>query len=453
MRLTSLIFLGLAVLALAGCGPVPLPGTGGELVVGTRNSPTTYYLDGEGHPAGFEYDLARRFAEEQGWNVRFVPMQGLDDLFSAVRRGKVHVAAAGLAVTEVRARQVSFSPSYGAVRELVVCREGAPLPARLEDLGGLRLEVVEGSSHAQRLQEAARRLPQLKWVEVETPGEEELLERVDSGLSDCTVADSDSLDVARNFHPSLREAFVLRDGQKLAWALKLGVDVTLSRRISAFFRKIEKSGELSRMRERYFGHVTRLEEADVRGVLERRVERLQPLRTHFYAGQGESGLDWRLLAAVAYQESQWDARAVSPTGVRGIMMLTADTADRLGVKDRLDPRESILGGARYLAHLKEEMNHAIPEPDRTWMALAAYNIGPAHLEDARTLARKLGKNPNSWRDMKEVLPLLARPDAYQSLRYGFARGGEARSFAENTRIYYDILTRFEPAYQSSWLLD
>jgi membrane-bound lytic murein transglycosylase F len=451
MRLTSLLLLGL--LGLTGCGPIPLPGSGGELVVGTRNSPTTYYLDGEGNPGGFEYDLARRFAEEQGWKVRFAPMDTLDDLYSAVRRGKVHVAAAGLSVTEERARQVTFGPSYGVVREVVVCREGVTLPARLEELGSLRLEVVEGSSHAQRLQEARRRLANLKWVEIQASGEEALLERVDAGLTDCAVADSDSLDVARNFHVALREAFFLAEKQKIAWAVKLGVDVNLSRRLSAFFAKIEKNGELARLRERYFGHVTRLEEADVRGVLERRVERLHPLRTHFYAGQAESGLDWRLLAAVAYQESQWDARAVSPTGVRGIMMLTADTADRLGVKNRLDPRESILGGARYLAHLKEEMDHTITEPDRTWMALAAYNIGPAHLEDARTLARKQGRNPNSWRDIKEVLPLLTRPEFHQGLRYGFARGGEARSFAENTRIYYDILSRFEPPYLRSWLTE
>jgi membrane-bound lytic murein transglycosylase F len=220
-----------------------------------------------------------------------------------------------------------------------------------------------------------------------------------------------------------------------------------SRQVVTFFKDMESSGELVRLKERYFGHVTRLQEADVLGVLEKRGTLLRDLLTHFHDAQSETGLDWRLLAAIAYQESQWDAHAVSPTGVRGIMMLTEDTADRLGVKDRLDARESILGGARYVIMLKSALPEDIPEPDRTWLALAAYNIGQGHLNDARGLARKLGKNPDGWRDMKAVLPLLSRSEYAGSLKYGFARGGEARAFAENVRIYYDILLKYEKPYR------
>lgn len=189
------------------------------------------------------------------------------------------------------------------------------------------------------------------------------------------------------------------------------------------------------------------------GILERRITLLRDLVGFFHAAQQDTGLDWRLLAAVAYQESQWNAHAVSPTGVRGIMMLTADTADRMGVKNRLDAQESILGGARYINLLKDGLSEDIPEPDRTWLALAAYNIGLGHLEDARKLAHKLGRNPDDWRDMKATLPLLARSQYNTSLKYGFARGGEARAFAENVRIYYDILSRYEKPYRDIWSLD
>lgn len=225
------------------------------------------------------------------------------------------------------------------------------------------------------------------------------------------------------------------------------MDLGFSRQVVAFFKGMESSGDLVRLKERYFGHVTRLQEADVLGVLEKRGTLLRDLRPHFQTAQSETGLDWRLLAAIAYQESQWNAHAVSPTGVRGIMMLTEDTADRLGVKDRLDARESILGGARYVVMLKSALPEEIPEPDRTWLALAAYNIGQGHLNDARGLARKLGKNPDQWRDMKAVLPLLSRSEYAGSLRYGFARGGEARAFAENVRIYFDILLKYEKPYR------
>lgn len=445
-----LVFL--ANLTLAGCGPrqVPPPDVSGELVVGTRNSPTTYYTDQAGEPVGFEHDLAARFADKHGWRLRVVVEDDLEALLAAVREGRVHLAAAGLTATPERKRRLAFGPSYGEVKEWVVCNARGPAPRNLDDMANLRLEVVADSSHADHLKALSRKHPALKWVELKTSGSEELLERVDLGLADCTVADSDALAVAHNFHPNLRDAFVLQAGQPLAWALRQGVDVGFSRKITTFFRDMRKSGELDTLKERYFGHVERLGDADVMGILERRGTLLRDLVGFFHEAQRETGMDWRLLAAIAYQESQWNAHAVSPTGVRGIMMLTADTADRLGVKNRLDPRESILGGARYINMLKDDLPEQIPEPDRIWLALAAYNIGPGHLEDARRLARKLGRNPDDWRDMKATLPLLARSQYNASLRYGFARGGEARAFAENVRIYYDILSRFEKPYRDIW---
>jgi membrane-bound lytic murein transglycosylase F len=139
--------------------------------------------------------------------------------------------------------------------------------------------------------------------------------------------------------------------------------------------------------------------------------------------------------------------------VRGIMMLTERTAEHLGVVDRTDPRESILGGARYLLQLRDALPEAVAEPDRTWLALAAYNIGSGHVEDAMRLARKQGKDPHQWKDLKEVLPLLSNPRIAAGLPHGYARGGEARALTENVRIYYDILQRYEPLQSqgASWL--
>lgn len=448
--------LALAVLVgLAGCGPgtVSSPDLTRELVVGIRNSPTTYYTDREGEPTGFEYDLVARFAEKNGWRLRLVVADDLDELFTLVREGRVHLAAAGLTATGERKRRMAFGPHYGRVSEWVVCNAKVRIPKGLADLDGLRFEVVAGSSHADYLVEQRRKLPGLGWKEMKIPDSEELLGRVDLGLADCTVADSDSLAVARNFHPNLQDAFVLQGAQPQAWAMRLGVDVGFSRKVGKFFREMEKSGEIATLRERHFGHVTRLAGADVLGILERRATLLPELVRHFHLAQRETDIDWRLLAAVAYQESQWDAHAVSHTGVRGIMMLTEDTADHLGVKNRLDPRESILGGARYIVELRDRLPDTVAEPDRTWFALAAYNIGPGHLEDARTLARRLGRDPDKWLDMKDVLPLLARSRHNAKLRYGFARGGEARAFAENVRIYYDILSRYEKPYRNIWSLE
>jgi membrane-bound lytic murein transglycosylase F len=440
-------------LVLAGCGRVPdPPWQSGELVVLTRFSPTTYYLDADGAPTGFEYDLVRRFAEAQGWRVRFELASSLEEMFSRLQRGEAHFAAAGLAATERRLAHMRFGPAYADSREWVVCGPAVDAPRAVADLVGLRLEVVAGSSHLDRLRELRLEHPQLVWKEVELPGEEELLERVSTGLADCTVADELEYQIARNHLPGLRAVFDLGKVRRIAWAFPKRGESRLLEAVGRYFQEVGANGELERLRERYYGHVFRLEEADVLGILEKRTTRLPALRPHFIEAQTVSGLDWRLLAAVAYQESHWDPKAVSPTGVRGIMMLTADTADRLGVKDRLDPRESILGGARYLRMLIDMIPDSVPEPDRVWMALAAYNIGPGHFAGALRLARRLELDPDAWIDVKDVLPKLAQPRHARTVGIAYARGGEALAFAENVRIYYDILSRYEAPHREGFAI-
>jgi membrane-bound lytic murein transglycosylase F len=199
----------------------------------------------------------------------------------------------------------------------------------------------------------------------------------------------------------------------VVWLLGPRPNAELAARANAFVDRIQHDGTLARVEERYLGHVRRLNQADVTKFLGQMETTLPKLRRHFEAAETVTGIDWRLIAAIAYQESHWDPNATSPTNVRGIMMLTEETADRLGVGNRLDPRESILAGARYLNLLKEQLD--APEPDRTWLALAGYNIGPGHLNAARSLARQQKADPNAWYEMKRILPLLAKPQYYERL--------------------------------------
>lgn len=451
LALVMLRLLGALSLAwlLAGCGPSPIapPEQTGTLVVATRASPATYYIDHAGSPAGFEHDLVTRFAEANGWKVRFEVVATLDEIFKRVDEGTVHLAAAGLSATQARALRFSLGPAYAEVTEQVICHSGKDVPDKPKDLTGRRIEVVANSSHIDALWWVKLRHPSLRWSEIEAAGEEDLLERVQSGLSDCTVADSTVYTIARHFYPDIEVALELGKPRKIVWAMPKQTEQAFMEKLDDFFGAVKKSGELKRMQERYFGHIERLLEADVRGVLERRTSLLSKYKTLFYRAEIATGLDWRFLAALAYQESQWNPNATSPTGVRGMMMLTGETADRLGVRNRLDPLESILAGARYVVMLKEALPARIAEPDRTWLALAAYNLGAAHLEDARRLAQNLGKSPDAWRDVKDILPLLAQPAYQDQLRFGYARGGEARTLVENVRIYYDILAKYEPAYK------
>ncbi len=441
--------LALVAMLLAACSPKPLesPDQTGTLVVVTRGSPTTYYISPAGEPTGFEYDLVKRFAEANGWQLRIEPVASLDQLFERLDAGTAHLAAAGLSATPARDLKYTLGPKYGEVTEQVICRSGKTMPSRPKDLAGLRIEVVANSSHIDALWWLRLRHPGVKWAEIQASGEDELLDRVQTGLSDCTVADSTTFTIARHFYPDIGVAMELGKPRALVWLMPKNTVRPLRDKLETFFSGIKTSGVLKQLQERYFGHIERLEEADVRGILERRSTLLARYKPLFHQAQIATGLDWRFLAALAYQESQWNPNATSPTGVRGMMMLTGETADRLGVKNRLDPLESILGGARYVLMLKEGLPLRIQEPDRTWLALAAYNMGMAHLEDARRLTASLGRNPDAWKDVKDVLPLLAQSAYQDRLRFGYARGGEARYLVENVRIYYDILLKYEPAYQ------
>lgn len=452
--LLQALLIGLLSGVLTGCGRVPpLPGDTGELVVLTLNGPTTYFLGADDEPMGFEHDLVGAFARQQGWSVRFVVADSLEVLNERMARGEAHIAAAALSPSIEKIGGVRIGPVYERLRQWLVC--GAQLtqiPRSPADLADMRVEVVVGGAGEQWAQtlKPTSLGRGIRRMEEETPGE--LLERVSHGLSDCTVSDERNLAIERNYLTGLNPAFEVAAQQRLAWLVSPRLDSGFTRSLQGFFAKAETVDLVDQLRERYFGHVSRLGEVDVLSILRLRTERLPALKPYFYQAERQTGIDWRLLAALAYQESQWDAHARSFTSVRGIMMLTEQTAEHLGVVDRTDPRESILGGARYLQELRDALPEEVAEPDRTWLALAAYNIGSGHVDDAMRLARKQGKDPHQWKDLKEVLPSLSNPRLAAGLPHGYARGGEARALTENVRIYYDILQRYESLQsQGSWL--
>ena len=443
------LFPLLLALLLPGCErPAPVlapPFVSGELVVLTRNSPTTYYEDAEGNFTGPEHDLVNLFAREVGLRVKFVVVPHQREVLADLKAGGAHMAAAGLLADAGRGDGLVYGPPYQSVQQQVVFNPEKHRIATPADLVGKRIEVPSGSAAVRVLDVARKTQAGLRWVELPQMDIEELLERVADGVVDATVADAHLVALARHYRPELETGPALGQPQPLAWAFPPDADPQLREKAARFFARIEQDGTLRRLQARYYSQATRLQRADVLGFLQKMNRVLPAYRAHFVQAQELTGIDWRLLAAVGYQESHWDPLATSPTGVRGLMMLTADTADRLGVTDRLDPKQSILGGARYLAKVRELLPARLGEPERTWQMLVAYNIGFGHLEDARALARAQKLNPDAWADLKRVLPLLARPAHHDGLKHGYARGGEAVIFTENTRTYYDILVRYQPA--------
>ena len=404
----------------------------------TRNSPTTYYEDARG-PAGIEYEMAKMFADELGVELTLLIPESFNDLLTKISDNSAHIAAAGLTITREREKVYRFGPAYQEIIEQLVYNVGNKRPRSLSKLNGGSLEVVANSSHDERLKHLSKLIPELRWKANYELESEELLQMVSDDIIDYTIADSNELALNQRFMINLRVAFDTSEPQSLAWAMSKSDDNSLFLEVQKFFKRIKKSGELTRMIERSYGHV---EDFDYVGtkIFRRHIEtRLPEHQDFFEKAATEYDVDWRLIAAMGYQESHWDPEAVSPTGVRGIMMLTLKTAKEMEIENRLDPESSILGGAKYFKKTLERIDESITEPDRTWMAMAAYNVGYSHLQDARGLAEKLNKNPNLWIDVKQTLPLLAKRKWYKETRYGYARGWEPVQYVENIRSYYDIL--------------
>lgn len=410
----------------------------GELVVLTRNAATTYYEGPQG-PMGLEYDLARGFAEQLGVRLRMEVGANVGEVLSKLAEGGGDLAAAGLTVTAPRQLWARFTPPYQMITQQLVYRSGTKKPKDLSKLDGI-LEIVADSSHEERLHQLHTEYHDLSWNENQEASSEELLTLVWERLIDYTVADSNEVMMNQRYLPELRVAFDLTEPEPLAWAFPKFKDESLYQAASDYFNTIQESGELAKLIERYYGHLGDFDYVGTRTFQQHIQQRLPEYQPLFEYAAKEFGLDWVLLAASAYQESHWDPDAVSPTGVRGIMMLTETTAGELGVDSRTDPVESIRGGALYLSKLREKIPGRIQEPDRSWLALAAYNVGYGHLEDARKITQQRGGNPDSWKDVKENLPLLRQRKWYSKTKNGYARGNEAVHYVENIRSYYAILS-------------
>ena len=424
------------------CSPLPSlidqVKTLGELRVATRSGPLSYYLAEDGKPQGPEYDLARQFAAELGVKLEITPMRSYGEIYRALSSGRVHLAAAGLKVPPRAIPGIEFGPTYQRVREHLIYRRGAQRPGSLADIGNGELEVAASSSHAKALSAAREQLPELVWVEDATTNSQALLEGVAGGTIDYTIADSTEFSLAHDAYPDLRIAFDFPGSQSLAWAASDRYP-EFRQTMGAYFATLHASGELAAVVNRYYGHSEDAELAEAPDFMRHLQSRLPLYKKWFEEAADESSQDWRLLAAIGYQESKWDPRAASGSGALGLMQLTMQSASAVKVANPADPRQSIFGGARYFRRVYEKIPAHVPEPDRTWFALAAYNIGYGHVEDARVLAQKAGRDPDSWNDVREFLPLLAQEQWYTQTENGYARGSESVRYVDSVRSYVDLL--------------
>ncbi len=421
------------------------------LQVVTRDTPATYYQGRQG-PTGFEFELLRRFADQLGVSLAIDTADSIDSVLATVRQGDADLGAAALPMGPLPPG-VHYSRPILDLQPLVVYRRDLPVVREPADLIGLKIGVIGGSGPRAALLELQSHLPTLGWQESVDLEVADLLHMIEQQELDAAVIYQHQFKLNRLFYPGVEDAFTLGKPMSLVWALPASNGLGLLQEANRFLDELRDQGVLDALIERYFGHDDYLEYVGARLFIRHAQNRLPQYESAFKEAARETGFDWKLLAALGYQESHWKPEATSPTGVRGLMMLTESTAKQVGIANRLDPLQSIDGGARYLLSVKKRLQPQIKEPDRTWMALAAYNVGLGHVFDAQKIADIRGGDPYRWEDVREALPLLQQKQWYSKGRYGYARGGEPVIYVRNIRRYFEILNYVNRRQQEFYQLN
>ncbi len=412
----------------------------GEIKITTYSGPATYYTDKDGE-TGLEYELASRFADYLGVELTLIIAKNNAEANELVQRGWADIAAGGLARAKSSDAKLIFGPGYQWLTRQIVYRISHGRPTSLDDIHPDQLNFAAGTIPISTLEKLQKKSPSLSWRIHSDKNNNDLLALVESGEIVYALAFSNDVVLARISYPDIRPAFNLTGPQPLAWAIKNTDDPALLEALRQFHKEMVESGKLADLIERFYGPSGFFDYVDSRKFIRKYKTRLPDLEAHFKRSGDRHNIDWRLLAALSYQESHWNQNARSRTGVRGLMMLTQSTAKQLGIDNRLDPEQSIEGGARYLSSLLQRLPKRIGEPDRTWFALAAYNVGLGHLEDARVLTEKDGGNPDLWQEVKLRLPLLSKRFWYKQTRHGYARGYEPVKFVGKIIKYYNVLVQ------------
>ena len=433
-----------AALFLVACVPKPPEDrvlneirTRGSLRVVTINAPTTFFLGAHG-AQGFEYELAKRFANELGVTLQIVTVQDRTGLRAALNAGQADIAAAQLSYDANWKRVGLASKAYGSSPLYWIYQLGDQQPHNFAELKKLRIVVTQDSSEATQLQQqyAQGSMPHLILLPSgmgRTP-----IELVETNRADITLMDGYDYAFAKGLHRNTDIAFALPKPRALNWIIRNdGQD--LLRMVDVFLDNERSQGRIPKLQQSMLTPPTRLPMLTARQINTDIKLLLPDLQLFFEEASIQTGIDWRLIAAVAYQESRWNPEAISPDGAQGLMMLMPETAKSLKVINPLDPHESILAGARYVAKIMKQMPSRITEPDRSWFAIASYNMGYGHIEDARVLTQQQGGDPDAWIDVRERLTLLSEEFWYSQTQKGYARGWETKLMVDRTQQYMHLL--------------
>ena len=416
-----------------------------QLDVVILNSPTVYY-EGTHQTRGFEYELIANYAKTIGVDLNLTVVHTVEEALLLSKQGVGDITVASITVTDKRKKEFTFGPQYFTIQEQLVCSNKLyrqkTFPKSTDDLTGLSIVVGAGTSYEQTIKELKEDIELVDYQVTKQYSTEELLAKVNKNNINCTIVDSNVFMINQRYYPELSQALILSDRKNLAWVLRDG-DGSFKSSLYKWLNSFERSGKMAELKDFYFSYIGVFDYYDTTMFLKRIKSRFPKYKKIFQSAAKKHNIPWVLLAAQSYQESHWNPKAKSHTGVRGIMMLTQTTAKQLGVTNRLDAKSNIYGGAKYLEKLSKRFNEKIQGKSRWAFTLAAYNVGMGHIHDAQVLARKLNKNPYLWSDIKDVLPLLSQRKYFKNTQYGYARGDEPVRYVNSILQYSTILEKEE----------
>ena len=410
----------------------------GELTVITRNNAHCYYSYRD-QEMGFEYDLAKAFADHIGVTLKVRIAEKWDGMIPELMNKSGDLIAASMTITPSRSQKVLFSDSYMDIQQHLIVHRDNHAIRNLEDLSGQVVHTRKGTSYQERLEALKTQIPDLSIALHADVPTEELIRQVAEKEIEITVADSNIALLNRRYYPQTIMAGPLGEAEALGWAVHPQAHQLIAK-INQFFKQIKSNGQYQELRRQYYAEVEDFDYFDLKVYHRRLATRLPKYQPILMAAAREYGFDWRLIAAQMYQESHFRQYARSHAGAYGLMQLTRRTAGSLGVTKLYDPEQNIYAGVQHLrrlyAYFKIES-----ESDRMDIAMAAYNIGQGHVRDAQKLAIKLRMDPNKWSTLKKVLPLLRYRRYHKDTVYGYCRGTEPVVYIKQIKIYYDILKR------------
>ena len=410
----------------------------GQITVITQNTPHCYYLYRD-EPMGFEYELAREFAAYLDVELKIKIVENWKRMAPELRNGNAALIAAGITITPKRQKRVAFSDGYMDIRQHIISHRNQAKIKNVNDLTGKTVHVQVATAYQERLEELRRQGVDLKIELHKDLLTEELIQQVAQGDIGLTVADSNIARLNQRHYPRAVMAGAISELQQLGWAVHPEAH-ELREKINSFFAVIKENGRYDEIYNKYYGDVGNFDYVNVRAFHRRVRSKLSRYSPFIKAAARRHGFDWRLIAAQAYQESHLDPWAKSHAGAKGLMQLLTRTARSLKVADIYNPVDNINGGVQHLKNLYELFDSATGD-DRLMIALAAYNVGQGHIQDARKLAIKKKLNPDLWESLSQTLPLLRYRKYYKKAKYGYCRGTEPVIYVKQIMIYYDILKR------------